>query len=150
MGKDAEDKDRTGMPVAVGMGRDGAALKTAVLGGGPAGLTSPLHGEGIDLACVSAQLAADSILGGEEALQQYDAKLRELVEEKWRKEKLIVDFWQSLTFQRFDDLVRALCTEDKLLFARTTLKSPAMMQYAWQWLRYQPVAGSARRRWPKQ
>lgn len=102
------------------------------------------------MACVSAQLAADSILGGEEALQQYDAKLRELVEEKWRKEKLIVDFWQSLTFQRFDDLVRALCTEDKLLFVRTTLKSPAMMQYAWQWLRYQPVAGSARRRWPKQ
>ena len=148
MGKDAEDKDRTGMPVAVGMGRDGAALKTAVLGGGPAGLTSPLHGEGIDLACVSAQLAADSILGGEEALQQYDAKLRELVEEKWRKEKLIVDFWQSLTFQRFDDLVRALCTEDKLLFVRTTLKSPAMMQYAWQWLRYQRSAGSSRRRWP--
>lgn len=121
-----------------------------LLVGEAAGLTSPLHGEGIDLACVSAQLAADSILGGEEALQQYDAKLRELVEEKWRKEKLIVDFWQSITFQRFDALVRALCTEDKLLFARTTLKSPAMMQYAWQWLRYQRAAGSARRRWPKQ
>ena len=111
-------------------------LGNILLVGEAAGLTSPLHGEGIDLACVSARLAVQAILGGDAAVAGYDARLRERIETKWRKERMIVDFWRQLDFHQFDDLVRALCTEDKILFARTTLKSPSLMKYAWQWLRY--------------
>lgn len=107
-----------------------------LLVGEATGLTSPLHGEGIDLACISAKLAVNSILQKDQGVMQYEVKLRELVDAKWHKEQRIADYWQSLSFNQFDNLVHALCTKDKLLFARTTLKSPALMQYAWQWLRH--------------
>lgn len=107
-----------------------------LLVGEATGLTSPLHGEGIDLACISAKLAVDCIQPDEQSIRQYETKLRELVDAKWHKEQKIADYWQSLSFKDFDNLVHALCTNDKLLFARTTLKSPALMQYAWQWLRH--------------
>lgn len=103
--------------------------------GEAAGLTSPLHGEGIDLACISARLAVDSILDDSSDVLQYESKLRTLIDEKWRKEKVVAKYWQSLSFNQFDNLVHALCTNNKLLFARITLKSPSLMQYAWQWLK---------------
>lgn len=104
--------------------------------GEAAGLTSPLHGEGIDLACVTAKLAVNSIQHGKSAPMEYESKLRNLVEPKWKKEKSIADYWQKTSFNEFDNLIQALCTNNKLLFARTTLKSPALMQSAWQWLRH--------------
>lgn len=104
-----------------------------LLVGEASGLTSALHGEGIDLACISAKLAVNSIQHG---TLDYETKLQELVDPKWQKEKRIADYWQSLSFQQFDNLIHALCTNDKLLFARTTLKNPASMQYAWEWLKY--------------
>ncbi len=107
-----------------------------VLVGEATGLTSPLHGEGIDLACISGKLAVNSILKDDQGVMQYEVKLRELVDAKWHKEQRIADYWQSLSFNQFDNLVHALCTKNKLLFASTTLKSPALMQYAWQWLRH--------------
>ncbi len=140
----AEVLAREGLEGAQVMKRGGGILPAQIVShavrgnillvGEAAGLTSPLHGEGMDLACVSARLAAQAIVAGETG--HYDAKLRELVAAKWRKERMIVDYWQSLKFHQFDNLVRAICTEDKWLFARTTLKSPALMQHAWQWLRY--------------
>ncbi|WP_378954679.1 NAD(P)/FAD-dependent oxidoreductase [Pelosinus sp. sgz500959] len=107
-----------------------------LLVGEAAGLTSPLHGEGIDLACISAQLAVDSIQQGNSVAMEYESKLRNLVDTKWQKEKSIADYWQKISFKEFDNLIHALCTNNKLLFARTTLKSPKLMQSAWQWLRH--------------
>lgn len=52
------------------------------------------------------------------------------------KGKNIANYWQNTSFTEFDNLIRALCTNNKLLFARTTLKSPMLMQRAWQWLRH--------------
>lgn len=107
-----------------------------LLVGEATGLTSPLHGEGIDLACVSAKLAINSIEQGQHGIMEYESALRNLVDTKWKKEKNIADYWQNTSFKEFDNLIRALCTNNKLLFARTTLKSPMLMQRAWQWLRH--------------
>ena len=107
-----------------------------LLVGEATGLTSPLHGEGIDLACVSGKLAITSIQQGNQGVVEYESRIRDLVHGKWQKEKSIADYWQKTSFKEFDNLIHALCTNNKLLFARTTLKSPMLMQSAWQWLRH--------------
>lgn len=107
-----------------------------LLVGEAAGLTSPLHGEGIDLACISAQLAVRSICDGDLGVLHYESKLRELIDLKWKKEMMIADFWKTLSFNQFDNFVHSICTNNKLLLARAALQHPSIMKYAWKWMKH--------------
>jgi digeranylgeranylglycerophospholipid reductase len=73
--------------------------------GDAAGLTSPLHGGGLDMACISARLAIDLIKDGNG--YQYQNRLYQAIGEKIRLEQQLKDLWlnQEVFLQKLINLL---------------------------------------------
>lgn len=109
-----------------------------MLVGDAAGLTSPLHGGGIDLACISAALAVEAIMKGEQGVAAYGDKLLALMKEKNALETMIIRKMRDLTFMEFDDLLHAAAVKKPWIRTKVGLRHPDLLIAAWRWLRKKP------------
>ncbi len=109
-----------------------------ILVGDAAGLTSPLHGGGIDLACISAALAVEAITKGKQCVAAYQDSLLSLMKEKIALETLIIKKMRGLNFGAFDDLLQAAAVRKPWIRTKVGLRHPDLLMAAWRWLRKKP------------
>jgi digeranylgeranylglycerophospholipid reductase len=109
-----------------------------LLVGDAAGLTSPLHGGGIDLACVSSVLAVQAIMKGIQGVEAYRSNLLALLKDKIVMETLIINKMRRLSFAGFDDLIRAAAVRNPWIRTKTAFRHPDLLMAAWRWLRKKP------------
>lgn len=83
-----------------------------ILVGDAGGLCSPLHGGGIDLACISGKMAIDAIHRGR--VEQYRQDLWEVVGSKIELEREIVRIWQSCSYSDLDAILK-IATDRKFV-----------------------------------
>lgn len=76
-----------------------------LLVGDAAGLTSPLHGGGIDMAIISAKEAVKSIISD---WANYDKNLRAVFDKKLKFEGLLVNVWRERNLDEMDKLIANL------------------------------------------
>jgi digeranylgeranylglycerophospholipid reductase len=113
-----------------------------ILVGDAAGLTSPLHGGGIDLACISAAVAVEAITIGKQGVAAYRDRLLSLMKDKIALEALLIRKMRGLNFGDFDDLLQAAAVRKPWLRTKVGLRHPDLLMAAWRWLRKKP------RPWP--
>jgi len=109
-----------------------------ILVGDAAGLTSPLHGGGIDLACISGTLAVEAIMKGKQGVAAYRNNLLALMKDKIALESLIIKKMRRLSFGDFDDLLQAAAVRKPWIRTKTALRYPDLLVAAWRWLRKKP------------
>ena len=106
-----------------------------VLAGDAAGLTSPLHGGGIDLACFSGVLAVSAIARGKPGVADYGNRLMDYLREKMAMEAIMIEKMRALSFPEFDDLLRAAAVRGTLIRTKAALRHPDLLLASWKWLR---------------
>jgi len=104
-----------------------------VLIGDAAGLTSALHGGGIDMACLSGVLAVGAVVGGSSGVATYEEKLKQYVKEKNALEAVAIRKMRTLNFDQFDVLLRGVTSQSKLTRFRTALKHLDMFYVTMKW-----------------
>jgi len=109
-----------------------------ILVGDAAGLTSPLHGGGIDLACISAVLAVEAIMQGKQGVAAYRNNLLSMMKDKIALESLIIKKMRRLSFGGFDDLLQAATVRKPWIRTKVGLRHPDLLIAAWRWLRRRP------------
>lgn len=105
-----------------------------ILVGDAAGLTSPLHGGGIDMACLSGVLAVQAVIGGQEGITAYEKKLKRYMREKLALEKVTIRKMRTLSFDQFDDLLRGVTSESRVARLKTALCHPDLLYATIKWL----------------
>ena len=106
-----------------------------IMVGDAAGLTSPLHGGGIDLACISGTLAVEAIMKGKHGVAAYRNNLLALMKDKIALEALIIKKMRRLSFGDFDELLKAAAVRKPWIRTKTALRHPDLLVAAWRWLR---------------
>ncbi|MDD5170187.1 MAG: NAD(P)/FAD-dependent oxidoreductase, partial [Syntrophales bacterium] len=109
-----------------------------ILVGDAAGLTSALHGGGIDTACLSAILAVEAIVQGRQAVENYGPKLDGYLREKLAMERLLIEKMRTLNFEGFDDLLHAAAVRKPGIRTKVGLRHPDLLYAAWKWLVKKP------------
>jgi len=84
---------------------DALVYDNILLVGDAAGLTSPLHGGGIDMAVISAKEAVKSILSN---WTNYDRNLKAMIDKKLKFERLLVKIWRERNLYEMDKLIANL------------------------------------------
>lgn len=77
--------------------------KNVLLVGDAAGLASHLHGGGIDTACISGQIAIQSILNDQ--VDKYEDKINSVLGKKIRADKTVFEWWKSLNYNDFENII---------------------------------------------
>lgn len=116
----------------------GLVHENIILVGDAAGLASPLHGGGIDLACISGVLAVEAIRKGKQGVAAYRDNLLALMKDKIALETLIIKKMRRLSFADFDDLLQAAAVKKPWIRTKTGLRHPDLLIAAWRWLRKKP------------
>ncbi len=111
-----------------------------LLAGDAAGLTSPLHGGGIDLACLSGALAAEALADGDSGTEGYRPRLMGYVRRKLAVEALAIRKMRTLDFDAFDALLGGVCSRSNLRRAATALRHPALALATLKWLLHRETA----------
>lgn len=106
-----------------------------LLVGDAAGLTSALHGGGIDLACLSGVLAVEAISHGPGGVAGYEKKLQAYLKERTALEDVAIRKMRSLSFDQFDGLLRGVTAKSKLARLQTGLKHPDMLWATLKWFK---------------
>jgi flavin-dependent dehydrogenase len=104
-----------------------------VLIGDAAGLTSALHGGGIDMACLSGVLAVGAVMGGNSGVATYEEELRQYVKEKNALEAVAIRKMRTLNFDQFDVLLRGVTSRSKLARFRIALNHLDMFYVTIKW-----------------
>ncbi|HOF05822.1 MAG TPA: NAD(P)/FAD-dependent oxidoreductase [Syntrophales bacterium] len=115
-----------------------------VLVGDAAGLPSPLHGGGIDLACISGTLAAAAISKGATGVAAYRRDLLRLLQHKLAVEKILIAKMKTLSWAAFDDLIHAAAVRSAGIRTRVGLRHPGLLAAAWRWLQKRPAGDCLR------
>jgi len=105
-----------------------------LLAGDAAGLTSPLHGGGIDLACLSGVLAVEALADGAPGAERYRPRLMGCVRRKLAVEALAIRKMRTLDFDAFDALLGGVASQSNLRRVRTALRHPALAYATLKWL----------------
>jgi len=105
-----------------------------ILAGDAAGLTSPLHGGGIDMACLSGVLAVQAVIGGSKGIASYEKKLKRYMREKLALEKVAIRKMRTLSFDQFDDLLRGVTSKSNAVRFKTALCHPDLLYATIKWL----------------
>ncbi|HOD28360.1 MAG TPA: NAD(P)/FAD-dependent oxidoreductase [Syntrophales bacterium] len=111
-----------------------------LLAGDAAGLTSPLHGGGIDLACLSGVLAVEALADGAPGIERYRPRLMGYVRRKLAVEALAIRKMRTLDFDAFDALLGGVCSRSNLRRAATALRHPALALATLKWLLHRETA----------
>ncbi len=82
-----------------------------ILVGDACGLTSPFHGGGIDLACISGKAAVEAVSEGR--VDTYKRELLKIIGDKLSLEQELVDFWEAAGFERVDVLLKRFSKHKK-------------------------------------
>lgn len=86
---------------------DRLTYDNVLLTGDAAGLVSPLHGGGIDTACVSAKIAIQSILN--KRIGSYESELNKLLANKLKGETELLEQWKVLNYTDREALIKIIC-----------------------------------------
>jgi digeranylgeranylglycerophospholipid reductase len=105
-----------------------------ILLGDAAGLTSALHGGGIDMACLSGVLAVQAVIGGSKGIAAYEKKLKRYMRDKLALEKVTIRKMRTLSFDQFDDLLSGVTSASKVARLKTALCHPDMLYATIKWL----------------
>ncbi len=111
-----------------------------LLAGDAAGLTSPLHGGGIDLACLSGVLAVEALADGAPGIERYRPRLMGYIRHKLAVEALAIRKMRALDFDAFDALLGGVASQSNLRRARTALRHPALAFVTLRWLLHRETA----------
>jgi len=106
-----------------------------LLVGDAAGLTSALHGGGIDMACLSGILAVAAVYGGESGVAAYSKHLNDSLREKIAFEDLCISKMRTLSFDQFDRLLRDVTSTSNISRAKAALQHADMLYATYKWLR---------------
>jgi len=104
-----------------------------ILAGDAAGLTSALHGGGIDMACLSGVLAVSAIREGESGIAAYEKKLKKYIHEKNELEKITIQKMRTLSFDQFDDLLRGVTSPSRWVRLKTAWHHQDMLYATLKW-----------------
>lgn len=104
-----------------------------LLVGDAAGLTSALHGGGIDLACLSGVLAVDAVSGGQGGVAGYERKLRAYLRQRNALEQVTIRKMRRLSFDQFDGLLAGVTAKSRLTRLKTGLKHFDMLWTTLRW-----------------
>jgi len=140
---------KTGGGIAAGRILPRLVYDRILLAGDAAGLTSPLHGGGIDLACLSGVLAVDALADGAHGAERYRPRLMGYVRHKLAVEVLAIRKMRTLDFNAFDALLGGVASQSNLRRAATALRHPVLAFATLKWLfrRETAPAGLAERVW---
>ncbi len=109
------------------------ACDNILLAGDAAGLTSPLHGGGIDLACLSGVLAADALAAGSKGVARYDALVRDYLRERTALEAVTIRKMRKMNFDQFDRLLYGVTAKSKCTRLITGLRHLDMLYTTLKW-----------------
>ena len=104
-----------------------------ILVGDAAGLTSALHGGGIDMACLSGVLAVSAVSEGQIGMDGYKGKLKDYLREKNALEEVTIRKMRTLSFDQFDDLLRGVTSKSKFVRLKTGLRHLNMLYTTIKW-----------------
>ena len=82
---------------------DRLTYDNVLLTGDAAGLTSPLHGGGIDTACISGKIAMQSIVNN--SVDSYESELNNILGQKLQGENELLEGWHNLTYPELEDMI---------------------------------------------
>lgn len=99
---------RAGGPIPI-MRREKIVIDNVMLIGDAAGFGSPLHGGGIDTACISGILAARAAAAGDPSV--YEKAVQKLVGKRLKLEQKILDLWEKTDFDTLNRYAAAAFTE---------------------------------------
>ncbi|MBN1381875.1 MAG: NAD(P)/FAD-dependent oxidoreductase [Deltaproteobacteria bacterium] len=105
-----------------------------ILIGDAAGLTSPLHGGGIDMACFSGALAVSFLTDGSQDVGEYQKSLTASLEDKLNLEATAVQKMKALNFCDFDKLLAGVTSQRNTIRAKTALRHPDLLYATYRWL----------------
>jgi digeranylgeranylglycerophospholipid reductase len=106
-----------------------------VLAGDAAGLTSALHGGGIDLACLSGVLAISAIRGGQSGVEGYEQTLKDYMRERNALEDVTIRKMRTMSFDQFDALLRGVTSKSHFVRVKTGLSHPDMLYATLKWFK---------------
>jgi len=101
--------------------------------GDAAGLTSALHGGGIDMACLSGALAVSAVTESRQGVNAYKKKLAQYLREKNALEKVTIRKMRILNFDQFDNLLDGVTARGKIRRLKTALLNPDMFYATLKW-----------------
>jgi digeranylgeranylglycerophospholipid reductase len=104
-----------------------------ILAGDAAGLTSPLHGGGIDLACLSGVLAVEALMGGPAQVACYKKRLEGILREKKAVEDIVIRKMRSFSFKQFDRLLAGVTAGGIFTRIKTGLAHPDLLRATIRW-----------------
>lgn len=104
-----------------------------LLAGDAAGLTSALHGGGIDLACLSGVLAVSAVSDGQSGVDGYAGKLKDYLGERTALENVTIRKMRTMTFDEFDILLRGVTAKSNFTRLKTALRHPDMLYATLRW-----------------
>ena len=122
-----------GSGIATGRMFERLVYGNIILVGDAAGLTSPLHGGGIDMACLSGVLAAEAIGDGQSSVTQYTEKLKHYMKEKEALEKVTIHKMRALSFEQYDNLLRGVTAPGRITRLKTALRHLDMLYATLKW-----------------
>ncbi len=76
-----------------------------LLAGDAAGLVSPLHGGGIDTACISGKIAVQYIINNVVAYS-YEDMIDAIIGQKLKSDKMLFELWRTLDYNVFESIVK--------------------------------------------
>ena len=101
--------------------------------GDAAGLTSALHGGGIDMACLSGVLAVRAVNRGQSGVAGYERKLKDYLSERKALEEVTIRKMRRLSFERFDRLLGGITAKSRRTRLMTGLCHPDMLYTTLKW-----------------
>lgn len=104
-----------------------------LLAGDAAGLTSALHGGGIDLACLSGVLAASAVCEGQSGVDEYQQKLKDYLRERNALEDVTIGKMRTMNFNQFDRLLRGVTAKSRFVRLKTGLRHFNMLYTTIRW-----------------
>ncbi|MEE9914142.1 MAG: NAD(P)/FAD-dependent oxidoreductase [Deltaproteobacteria bacterium] len=111
----------------------GLVYDNILLTGDAAGLTSALHGGGIDMACLSGVLAVEAVSGGRGGVARYAGKLKQYMKEKNALESVAIRKMRTLSFEQYDRLLRGVTAPGRITRLKTALGHLDMLYATLKW-----------------
>lgn len=119
--------------IATGRMPDRLVYDNVLLAGDAAGLTSALHGGGIDLACLSGVLAASAAHEGRSGVDVYERKLKDYLRERNTLEEVTIGKMRTMRFDQFDRLLRGVTAKSRFVRLKTGLRHFDMLYATIKW-----------------
>jgi len=123
----------TGGGIAAGRVLPRLVYGNILLCGDAAGLTSPLHGGGIDLACLSGVLAVEAVRTGGSGVAAYEKTVKGYLRERTALEDVTIGKMRRMTFNQFDRLLAGVTAKSRRTRLITGLKNLDMLLTTLQW-----------------